>query len=95
MILTDVIKGPIVTEKSEDAREALRKYSFLVNRDAVKPEIKQAVEKLFKVEVLEVRTAITRGKTKRVGKTMGRRPNWKRAIVTLKEGNTIDLFETT
>lgn len=95
MNLTDVIKGPIVTEKFENVRENLHQYSFVVDRQAQKPEIRQAIEKLFKVEVVDVRTAIARGKIKRVGKTIGRRPNWKRAIVTLKEGHSIDLFETT
>ncbi len=94
MNLTDVIKGPIITEKLDKAREELHKYSFLVDRDANKTEIRHAVEKLFKVNVTEVRTVIVRGKSKRVGKTFGRRPNWKRAVVTLKDGQSIDLFET-
>ena len=94
MNLTDVIKGPIVTEKLDQAREDHQQYSFLVDREANKAEIAEAVEKLFKVNVVAVRTSIHRGKTKRIGRSIGRRANWKRAIVTLKEGQSIDLFET-
>ena len=91
---TDVIKGPIVTEKLDQAREEARQYAFLVDKAANKSEIADAVEKLFKVKVLSVRTSIHRGKVKRIGRSIGRRPNWKRAVVTLKEGQSIDLFET-
>ncbi|MGC4114911.1 MAG: 50S ribosomal protein L23 [Myxococcales bacterium] len=94
MNLTDVIKGPIVTEKLDKAREEAHQYSFLVDREANKSEIAQAIEKLFKVNVTAVRTSIHRGKVKRIGRSIGRRPNWKRAVVTLKEGQSIDLFET-
>jgi len=94
MNLTDVIKGPIVTEKLDKAREEDRQYAFQVDRGANKSEIADAVEKLFKVNVVAVRTSINRGKVKRVGKSIGRRPNWKRAVVTLQEGQSIDLFET-
>lgn len=94
MNLTDVIKGPIVTEKLDKAREEAHQYSFLVDREANKSQIADAVEKLFKVNVTAVKTSIHRGKVKRIGRSIGRRPNWKRAIVTLKEGQTIDLFET-
>ena len=66
-----------------------------MHRDANKIQMKQAVEKLFNVHVIAVRTAIVRGKNKRVGRSSGRRPNWKKAIVTLKEGDTIDFFEGT
>lgn len=95
MNLTDVVKGPIITEKLDRARERFHQYSFLVERTANKIEIRQAIEKLFKVSVVEVRTSIQRGKVKRIGKSVGRRSNWKRAMVTLKEGQSIDLFETT
>ena len=64
-----------------------------MHRDATKIQVKTAVEKLFTVHVTAVRTAISRGKNKRVGRSMGRRPNWKKAIVTLREGETISLFE--
>jgi large subunit ribosomal protein L23 len=89
----DVVKRPIVTEKSERAREANRQYAFEVHQDATKIQVKNAVEKLFTVHVTAVRTSVARGKNKRVGRNMGRRPNWKKAVVTLKEGETIALFE--
>jgi len=89
----DVVKRPLITEKAERNREAARQFAFEVHRDATKIQVKQAVEKLFNVHVLAVRTAIARGKTKRVGRNVGRRPNWKKAFVTLKEGETIALFE--
>jgi large subunit ribosomal protein L23 len=91
--LQDVVKRPLITEKSERNREAARQFAFEVHRDATKIQVKQAVEKLFSVHVLAVRTVVARGKNKRVGRTMGRRPNWKKAFVTLKEGDTIALFE--
>ncbi len=95
MMLTDqdVVKRPLITEKSERGREAEQQYAFEVHRDATKIQVKTAVEKLFTVHVTAVRTAISRGKNKRVGRSMGRRPNWKKAIVTLREGETISLFE--
>jgi large subunit ribosomal protein L23 len=91
----DVVKRPLITEKAERNREATRQFAFEVHRDATKIQVKQAVEKLFSVHVLEVRTAIVRGKNKRVGRNTGRRPNWKKALVTLRDGDTIALFEGT
>jgi large subunit ribosomal protein L23 len=91
----EVVKRPLITEKAERSREANRQYAFEVHRDATKIQVKQAVEKLFSVHVLAVRTAIARGKNKRVGRNVGQRPNWKKAFVTLKEGETIALFEGT
>ncbi len=95
LVLQDVVKRPLITEKAERNREASRQYAFEVHRDATKIQVKQAVEKLFSVHVLAVRTVVARGKTKRVGRNIGRRPNWKKAFVTLKEGETIALFEGT
>lgn len=89
----DVIVRPIISEKAERGREAARQYAFEVHQDATKIQVKGAVEKLFGVKVTGIRTSIARGKTKRVGRHIGRRPNWKKAIVTLKEGDTIALFE--
>jgi len=91
--LTDIIKGPLITEKLDKARENFRQYSFIVDRKATKYDVARAVETLFKVHVEGVRTNIVRGKTKRVGRSIGKRPNFKKAIVTLKEGDTIELFE--
>ena len=89
----DVVKRPLITEKAERGRETDQQYAFEVHRDATKIQVKTAVEKLFGVHVTAVRTSISRGKNKRVGRSMGRRPNWKKAIVTLREGETISLFE--
>ena len=89
----DVIKGPIITEKLDRAREKFRQYSFLVDHDATKHDVRRAVEASFNVGVTGVRTLIIRGKIKRVGRNMGKRSNFKKAIVTLKEGDKIELFE--
>ncbi len=95
LAIQDVVKRPLITEKNERARELAHQFAFEVHRDATKVQVKQAVEKLFNVHVLAVRTAVARGKNKRVGRSIGRRPNWKKAFVTLKEGDTIALFEGT
>jgi large subunit ribosomal protein L23 len=93
MNLHDVIKGPLITEKLDQAREKFRQYSFIVDKKATKVDVARAVEGLFKVSVEAVRTNIVRGKTKRVGRNIGKRPNYKKAVVTLKEGDKIELFE--
>lgn len=93
MNINDVIKGPLITEKLDQAREQFQKYAFIVDRKATKHDVARAVSNLFKVTVEDVRTLIVRGKVKRVGKSMGKRPNWKKAVVTLKEGDKIELFE--
>mgnify|MGYP006269218229 CR=1 FL=1 len=91
----EIVKRPLITEKAERGRQEHRHYAFEVHRDATKIQVKQAVEKLFNVHVESVRTSIARGKNKRVGRSVGQRPNWKKAVVTLKEGETIALFEGT
>jgi large subunit ribosomal protein L23 len=93
MNLNDVIKGPLITEKLDKAREKLRQYSFIVDRKATKHDVARAVSTLFKVTVEGVNTNIVRGKIKRVGRSIGKRPNFKKAVVTLKEGDSIELFE--
>ncbi|MDC0707305.1 50S ribosomal protein L23 [Stigmatella sp. ncwal1] len=93
MNIHDVIKGPLITEKLDKAREKFRQYSFIVDKKATKIDVARAVENLFKVSVEGVRTNIVRGKTKRVGRSIGKRPNYKKAVVTLKVGDTIELFE--
>jgi large subunit ribosomal protein L23 len=93
MNLTHVIKGPLITEKLDRAREKQRQYSFIVDREASKHDVERAVSTLFKVTVLDVRTCIMRGKIKRIGQSMGKRPNFKKAFVILKEGDKIELFE--
>ena len=84
---------PLITEKSSAAYQARGEYAFQVHPDATKTQIRSAIEQLFGVKVTAVWTSNHRGKDKRVGRTVGRRPNWKKAIVTLKEGDTIDIFE--
>ena len=85
----DVIKKPIDTEKLNRLRDRENKYGFEVALQASKTEVKQAVESLFKVKVVDVKTSIVRGKMRRIGRSQGMRPNWKKAIVTLKEGDAI------
>ena len=89
----DIIIRPLVTEKSTIQREGQNQYSFRVDKRANKIEIREAVERLFKVTVREVRTVTVRGKVKRLGRRFGKRPDWKKAIVTVKEGDRIDFFE--
>ena len=88
----DIIKKPVITEKSM-ADTAENKYTFLVDLRANRTEIKQAIEKLFKVEVEKVNTMIVPGKWKRMGKTMGKTSDKKKAIVKVKEGQKIEIFE--
>ena len=88
-----IIISPLVTEKSTVQREGQNQYSFKVDKRTNKIEIREAVERLFKVKVEEVRTVTMRGKVKRLGRHFGKRPDWKKAIVTLKEGDRIDFFE--
>lgn len=88
-----VIKRPVVTEKITMLREAKNSYSFEVASWANKHDIKRAVEEIFKVKVLDVTTMNVRGKVKRLGRNLGRRPDWKKAIVTLAKDNKIELIE--
>jgi large subunit ribosomal protein L23 len=88
-----LLKHPHLTEKSVRQKEQQHQVTFLVEPGANKVEIKRTVEQLFKVTVLDVHTISGRGKLKRVGRHMGRRPNWKKAILTLKEGDKIEYFE--
>lgn len=88
-----VIKKPLITEKSDTKKGLFNQLTFEVNKDANKIEIKDAVERLFKVTVLNVNTSNVRGKPKRLGKSVGRRNDWKKAVVTLKPGDHIDFFE--
>jgi large subunit ribosomal protein L23 len=93
MNLHDVIQQPLVTEKSNIAREEANIATFRVDPNASKHDIRRAVETLFEVKVAKVRTMQQPGKKKRVGKHIGRRPAWKKAIVELAEGQTIEFFE--
>ena len=89
----DVIIRPVVSEKSYAGLER-NTYTFLVDERANKTEIKEAIQKIWNVQVLSVNTLMRRGKVKRRGYTKGKRPDEKRAIVTLSEGDTIEIFET-
>ncbi len=93
MNIYDIIKKPLITEKTTAEKDARNVVAFVVHRDANKIEIKESVEKLFKVEVTAVKTATVAGKVKRVGRQVGKRSNWKKAYVTLKEGSNVDFFE--
>lgn len=93
MNIYSVIKKPHVTEKTSLGSESNNTLSIVVDREANKIEIKQAVETLFKVKVADVRTVNVAGKVKRFGKTYGKRSNWKKAYVTLQEGQSLDFFE--
>jgi large subunit ribosomal protein L23 len=85
-----ILLGPHITEKAAIVGESSNQYVFRVAKDATKPEVKQAVEKLFDVEVDAVRVTNVKGKTKRNGARMGRRVDWKKAYVRVKAGQTID-----
>jgi len=93
MNIYSVIKKPHVTEKTSLGSDSTNTVSLVVDRDSNKIEIKQAVETLFKVQVSDVRTVNVAGKMKRFGKTTAKRSNWKKAYVTLQEGQSIDFFE--
>lgn len=88
-----IIKSPWITEKSNWQKESGNQVCFVVDRRANKVEIKRAVEEIFKAKVEAVRTIVTTGKKKRVGRNMGFTPDWKKAIVTLKPGERIEFFE--
>lgn len=88
-----VVQKPLLTEKGTRLKEEGNHYLFRVAKCANKVEIKQAIETLFKVTVVAVRTLQVRGKKKRLGKFQGRQANWKKAIATLKAGDSIELYE--
>ena len=93
--LHEILAAPHLTEKTAAylMDEATNKYVFKVKLDANKFEIKSAVEQRFDVEVVAVNTVVVRGKIKRLRQKAGKRPNWKKAYITLKDGNTISEFE--
>ncbi|MDD3250155.1 MAG: 50S ribosomal protein L23 [Smithella sp.] len=93
MELHQVIRKILLTEKSNLDRETSNKYHFEVDRRANKVEIGHAVEKLFKVKVAEVRVIHVLGKKKRLGRIVGRKSSWKKAIVTLAQGSRIEVAE--
>ena len=90
--LYEVIRRPLITEKMTSLKETQRTLGFEVHRDATKPEIKKAVEALFGVKVQDVRVANVHGKVKRQGRYAGKRPDWKKAYVVLKQGEKMVEF---
>ncbi|MCM2266791.1 MAG: 50S ribosomal protein L23 [Elusimicrobiales bacterium] len=93
MNFTEVLIAPILSEKSVIIKDAENRYTFRVNPKATKPEIKKAIETLFKVKVSAVRTANLPGKLHKVGRHEGYRSDWKKAIVTVKAGQKIDMTD--
>ncbi len=93
MNMHEILRKPLVTEKSNIGREEANLVTFAVDPRANKHEIKRAVESLFDVNVIEVRTMRMPRKTRRVGKFIGRKPEWKKALVQLAEGQSIEFFE--
>ncbi len=89
--LYDIIRRPVITEKTT-ANDDGNKYTFEVSLGANKHQVAEAVEKLFDVTVLRVNTAVMQGKRKRFGRTFGKRSNWKKAVVTLRDGDEIDFY---
>jgi large subunit ribosomal protein L23 len=88
----DVIQAPLISEKGTQLSESANQVLFKVRPDANKIEVKHAVETLFKVKVVQVRMTRYLGKVRRIGRNMGRRSDWKKAYVTLKDGDKIDFF---
>ena len=92
MDIYEVIKGPHITEKATVLKENNRQVVFKVHPDATKIDIKRAVETIFKTKVLKVRTINVRGKKKRFGRIVGKKPDWKKAIVTIAPGEDMEKF---
>ena len=93
MNIFDVLRAPKMSEKTLSLKEEANQFAFEVDQRANKIQIKESIEKSFKVSVMKVRTMNVRGKKKRLGRYQGLKSSWKKAIVTLKEGDTIEYFE--
>ncbi len=93
MIQYDILRGPVVTEKTTLQKELHNQVTFKVDKRANRVEIKDAVEKNFNTRVKQVRTVQVKGKVKQRGRIIGKRKDWKKAIVTLMPGQRIDFFE--
>ncbi len=89
----DIIKRPVVTEKTNIQKEEANQVTFEVDRKANRIEVGRAIERIFNVKVVNVRTMQNRGKFKRRGRVLGKRRDWKKAIVTLRPGDRIEFFE--
>ena len=90
--LRSIILRPVISERTMDLMQE-NKYTFEVDIKATKPQIREAVEQVFNVDVVKVNTMRVTGKVRRMGRSEGKRPDWKKAIVTVKEGQRIELFE--
>ena len=88
-----MIKEPHIAEKGNQQKELFNQVTFKVDRRANKVEIKKAVERIFKTKVMDVKTLNIKGKKRRVGRNMGKRPDWKKAIVRLAPGEKVEFFE--
>ena len=88
--LVDILVAPIISEKSTIAADKQNRFVFRVKKQSTKPQVKQAIEKLFKVEVDSVHVLNVKGKKKRFGRTLGQRSDWKKAYVKLKPGHDIN-----
>lgn len=91
--ISQILVRPLVTEKSHEQLDRHGAYTFVVANDANKIEIAHAIEKQFNVKVKDVRTMRYAGKEKRMGRWVGRKASWKKAVVTLVEGDSIEIFE--
>ncbi len=89
----DILIKPLLTEKMTALKESENRVSFVVDKSANKIEVKKAIEEAFKVKVAAVNVMNLLGKKKRLGKFAGKRPDWKKAIITLKKGEKLELFE--
>lgn len=89
----EVIKRPVLTEKTTLQKEQANQITLEVDRRANKIEIREAVEKIFKVKVLDVQSMVVQGKTKRVGRFSGKKSDWKKAIITLQPGEKVPFLE--
>ena len=92
MLPQQILMRPIITERATNLQERFNQVVFEVNRKANKYQVRDAVEQVYGVKVTDVRTMMVPGKLKRRGTSVGKRPNWKKAIVSLKEGDVIDFF---
>jgi large subunit ribosomal protein L23 len=93
MIGYDIIKRPVITEKTTLQKETANQISFEVDRRANRIEIRRAIEEIFNVRILDVHTMQIKGKVKRRGRILGKRKDWKKAIVTLAPGQSIEFFD--
>lgn len=89
----DIVRRPIITEKASDAKDHLNKIVLAVDAASSKGDVKSAVEEIFKVKVRKVNILNTKSKPKRIGRHTGRRPGYKKAVVSLEEGHNIEVFD--